>query len=218
MFIVHCATGVASYFELLRQYMRCTLYSINDPTLGTHNSFDSIETIATRYLKAILKVQLGLGLQATQFNVKSPEFFILSTLISLAVASQSLLNQTWQDWSAFKERGHEVAFVSYDLFTDLAKPWGFEKIYIGQGTVTLAELKVLAKEVALKTSTDIQESVDIMWSLSYKWSYLPLREFFIKEKPDLVMCDIYNFGCIDAAYHLDIQFTVQTFRLPQQKI
>ncbi|KAK9729412.1 hypothetical protein K7432_000290 [Basidiobolus ranarum] len=57
MFIVHCATGVASYFELLRKYMRCTLYSINDPTLGTHNSFDSIETLATRYLKAILKVQ-----------------------------------------------------------------------------------------------------------------------------------------------------------------
>ncbi|KAK9761836.1 hypothetical protein K7432_012973 [Basidiobolus ranarum] len=163
--------------------------------------------------------------------MKSQQLFIQSTLLSLVVASQSLLNQTWhqprkvfisshyggyshakpmfQIGAALKERGHEVAFVSYDLFTDLAKPWGFDTISIGQGTVTLAELKVLAKEVALKATTDIHESVDIMWSLSYKSSYLPLRELFIKEKPDLVMCDIYNFGCIDAAYHLDIQFTVQ---------
>ncbi|KAK9762467.1 hypothetical protein K7432_011761 [Basidiobolus ranarum] len=57
MFIVHCATGVASYFELLGKYMHCTLYSISDPTLGTDESFDSIEMIATRYLRAILNAQ-----------------------------------------------------------------------------------------------------------------------------------------------------------------
>ncbi|ORX95071.1 hypothetical protein K493DRAFT_351909 [Basidiobolus meristosporus CBS 931.73] len=43
--------------ELLGQYMNCTLYSISDPTLGTNESFDSVETIASRYLKAILQVQ-----------------------------------------------------------------------------------------------------------------------------------------------------------------
>ncbi|KAK9709436.1 hypothetical protein K7432_009045 [Basidiobolus ranarum] len=57
MFIVHCATGMASYFSLLRKYMRSTLYSISDPTLGTNESFDSIEMFAMRYLTAIRRVQ-----------------------------------------------------------------------------------------------------------------------------------------------------------------
>ncbi|KAK9760896.1 hypothetical protein K7432_014633 [Basidiobolus ranarum] len=57
MFIVHCATGIASYFESLRKYMRHTLYSISDPSLGTYKSFDSIEMAAAKYLKANREVQ-----------------------------------------------------------------------------------------------------------------------------------------------------------------
>ncbi|KAK9695767.1 hypothetical protein K7432_012801 [Basidiobolus ranarum] len=167
--------------------------------------------------------------------MKATELLILSTLITLVTASQtasqSLLNQTWhqskkvfisshyggyshakpifQIGTALKERGHEVAFVSYDLFTDLAKPWGFERISIGQEPVPLAELKVLMKEVTLKAEVEIHTVVDTMWSMSYKSSYLQLRKVFAKEKPDLVMCDVFNFGCVDAAYHLNIPFTVQ---------
>ncbi|ORX92132.1 hypothetical protein K493DRAFT_377413 [Basidiobolus meristosporus CBS 931.73] len=57
MFIIHCVIGISSYFELLREHMNHTLYSISDPTLGTTVSFESIEAMAARYLVAIRQVQ-----------------------------------------------------------------------------------------------------------------------------------------------------------------
>ncbi|KAK9685239.1 hypothetical protein K7432_015583 [Basidiobolus ranarum] len=167
--------------------------------------------------------------------MKSTELLVLSTLVTLATASQtasqSLLNQTWhqprkvfisshyggyshakpifQIGTALKERGHEVTFVSYDFFLDLAKPWGFEKIPMGELPVPLDEGRKLMQNVVLKPIMDIHELVNIIWPVSYKSSYMQLFKVFNKEKPDLVMCDVFNFGCIDAAHHLDIPFTVQ---------
>ncbi|ORY01236.1 UDP-Glycosyltransferase/glycogen phosphorylase, partial [Basidiobolus meristosporus CBS 931.73] len=48
-----------------------------------------------------------------------------------------------------------------------------------------------------------------MWELSYKHSYKQLSRILADGKPGLVMCDVFNFGCIDAAHDLGIPFTVQ---------
>ncbi|KAK9762861.1 hypothetical protein K7432_010984 [Basidiobolus ranarum] len=57
MFIIHCATGIASYYGSLRNYMQHTLYSLSDPTLGTSKSFESIEQMASDYVTVIREVQ-----------------------------------------------------------------------------------------------------------------------------------------------------------------
>ncbi|KAK9761485.1 hypothetical protein K7432_013586, partial [Basidiobolus ranarum] len=163
--------------------------------------------------------------------MKSNKLFILPALISLVVASQSLLNETWrqqkrvlisshyggyshakpmlQIGATLRERGHEITFVSYDPFIDLAKPWGFERITMGAGSLNPADLRERLKEKSLRSHMEILEVVDKMWKISYSTSYSPLVKIFTQEKPDLVMCDFYNFGCIDAAHHLGIPFTVQ---------
>ncbi|ORY01235.1 UDP-Glycosyltransferase/glycogen phosphorylase [Basidiobolus meristosporus CBS 931.73] len=159
---------------------------------------------------------------------------ILPSFISLATGQVSF-NETWrqpgkiiisshyggyshakpifQVASALERRGYEVGFASFTPFLDLANPWGMRKIPMGDGPLTVEEIKEASKRLISDPHMDIMKVVAIMWHTAYDYSYQQLKRIFAEEKPNFVMCDVFNFGCIDAASDLNIPFSVQVASL-----
>ncbi|ORY01239.1 UDP-Glycosyltransferase/glycogen phosphorylase [Basidiobolus meristosporus CBS 931.73] len=161
--------------------------------------------------------------------------FIISLVLSvlLAMASgHSLHNETWrqpgkiiisshfggyshakpifQIASVLKQRGYEVSYASFTPFMDLAKPWGFRRIAMGDGPLTADQIKETMKNATRDHDRkSIVTAVAVLWQLAYIPSYRQLTRIFSEEKPSFVMCDVFNFGCIDAAHHLRIPFSIQ---------
>ncbi|ORY01237.1 UDP-Glycosyltransferase/glycogen phosphorylase [Basidiobolus meristosporus CBS 931.73] len=163
--------------------------------------------------------------------MKAYSLLTLPYLISL-VAGQFLFDETWrqpkkvlisshyggyshakpilQIGHVLKQRGYEVSFASFTPFLDLAKPWGFNRLSMGEGSLPMKEYKEIMKEATRNSDRDsIMKIVTIMWDITYESSYRQLTRILTEEKPSFVMCDVFNFGCIDAAYHLNIPFSVQ---------